>query len=397
MTRKIRVAQIITGLVFGGGGQVMWTIARKIDRTRFDMDIYCVIGGGDLAADIERMGFKIKILEGAYDHRRLVPYSMSKTLELVGDLRRGRYDIVHTHLYQADVIGRVAAAMAGVPTVVKSLHNMGTWKTSRHRMVDRLLSGRTAKVICCSAYQREAAIRQENLSEDDVVTIYHGVDLERFNPLKDRTAVAKMVGLDPALRTVGTVGRMIDVKGQIHFLEAIPSVLAQHPNTQFVIVGDGPLRERLFDAVKDKPYRDRVSFLGLRGDIPELLGLMDVFVFPSLSEGLGIAVLEAMAARLPVVASEIRPLSELIIPGQSGFLVKPRDHVELAGAVNRLLADEPLRREMGDRGRERVRQHFTDTKMVKDTEDLYLALYHHSAPQVAIPHDSGAQREHAAL
>jgi len=397
MSMKIRIAQVITGLVFGGGGQVMWTIARKIDRAQFDMDIYCVIGGGQLAADIERMGFKVKILEGAYDHRRLFPYSVSKTLELARDLRRGQYNIVHTHLYQADVIGRVAAALAGVPKVVKSLHNMGAWKTGLHRIVDRILSGRTEKVICCSAYQREAAIRQEGLSEDEVVTIYHGVDLSRFEPRGDRAAFAKTVGLDPALRTVGTVGRMIDVKGQIHFLEAIPAVLAQHPHTQFVIVGDGPLRERLFDAVKDTPYRDRVSFLGLRGDIPELLGLMDVFVFPSLSEGLGIAVLEAMAARLPVVASDIRPLSELVIPGQTGFLVKPRDHDELAGAVNRLLADEPLRNGMGNRGRERVSQHFTDTKMVKDTEDLYRALYHQSTRQVAVSGDSGTEREHAAL
>lgn len=397
MPRKIRVAQIITGLVFGGGGQVMWTIARKIDRTRFDMDIYCVIGGGELAPDIERMGFKIKILEGAYDHRRLFPYSISKTLELVRDLKRGQYDIVHTHLYQADVIGRVAAAMAGVPKVVKSLHNTGAWKRRRHLMVDRLLSFRTAKVICCSAFQREAAIRQEHLSESDVVTIYHGVDLERFEPLQDRTAYARTVGLDPTLRTVGTVGRMIDVKGQIHFLEAIPSVLAQHPDTQFVIVGDGPLRERLVDAVKDTPYRDRVLFLGLRGDIPELLGLMDVFVFPSLSEGLGIAVLEAMAARLPVVASDIRPLSEIVIPGDTGLLVKPRDRGELASAVNRLLVDERLRREMGDRGRERVRQQFTDVKMVGDTEDLYQTLYQETAQHAGVAADSTSRTEQVTL
>jgi glycosyltransferase involved in cell wall biosynthesis len=397
MNRKIRIAQVITGLVFGGGGQVMWTIARKIDRTRFDMDIFCVIGGGDLASDIERMGFKIKIFEGAYDHRRLVPYSVAKIVELAGDLRRGQYDIVHTHLYQADVIGRVAAAIAGIPTVVKSLHNMGAWKSRRHLLVDRLLSARTAKVICCSAYQREAAIRQEKLAENKVVTIYHGVDLERFRPLDDRQAFAKTVGLDPTRRTVGTVGRMIDLKGQIHFLDAIPAVLAQHPDTQFMIVGDGPLRERLFGAIKDKSYRDRVLFPGLRGDIPELLGLMDVFVFPSLSEGLGIAVLEAMAARLPVVASEIRPLTELVVPGETGYLVPPRDHAELAGAVNRLLGSEQLRREMGDRGRARVTRHFTDVKMVRDTEDLYGALFHESEPHITVPPDARSQREHAVI
>lgn len=353
----------------------MWTITRKLDRSRFDADIYCVIGGGDLTADIERMGYRVVILEGAYDHRRMMPYSLSKTMQLVRELRKGRYDIVHTHLYQADAIGRTAAALAGIPKIVKSLHNMGDWKTRRHLLVDRVLARWTSKVICCSDYQREAAIRQEHLSEANVVTIHHGVDLDRFSPLEDRAAYARKVGLDPALKTVGTVGRMIDAKGHIYFLEAIPRILERHPDTQFVIVGDGPLHSRLEHAIRDKRYRDRIHFLGLRGDIPELLDLMDVFVFPSLSEGLGIAVLEAMAARLPVVASDIRPISEIVVPDHTGILVPPRSDTELAVAVNHLLTDDDLRSEMGRKGREWIKERFTDEQMVGQTQDVYQSLF----------------------
>lgn len=378
MSRKVRIAQVITGLPLGGGGQVIWTISRKLDKARFDMDIFCVIEGGDLVFDIERMGFKVKIMAGTYDHKRFFPYSITKILRLSDELKKGQYDIVHTHLYQADVIGRVAAILAGIPRIVKSLHNMGMWKTTKHLIVDRLLLRRTAKVICCSNYQKEVVVKQESLPETKVETIYHGVDLERFKLLNDRHSYAKTVRLNAELLTIGTVGRMINSKGQIHFLNAIPAILSEHPHAQFVIIGDGPIRRHLFSAVENTPYREKIHFLGSRSDIPQLLTLMDVFVFPSLSEGLGISVLEAMASGLPVVASNIRPLSEMIIPENTGLLVKTEDPADLAGAVNRLLRDEDLRRDMGNRGRERVKQYFTDEQMVRQIENLYQALYEDS-------------------
>ena len=383
MQRKIRVAHIITGLVYGGGGQVVLTVARNIDRTRFEMDVYCVIEGGPIVLEIERMGFPVKVLPKAYDYERIFRYDLRQTFELTRDLKRGRYDVVHTHLYPADVIGRSAAILAGVPSMVKSLHNMGEWKNKGHLFLDKILSRWTSKVICCSAHQRETAIRQEKLSERDVVTIYHGVDIEQFKPMARDAEAAWKLGLNPRRPTVGTVGRLIEAKGQRYLLAAIPFILARHPDTQFVIVGDGPLREPLFASLAGMPYRDRVFFLGERSDIPVLLSLFDVFVFPSLSEGLGIAVLEAMAAQVPVVASNIRPLSEVVLHNQTGFLVKPRDPRDLAAAVDRLLADGKRRRELALEGSNRVRRHFTDLQMVQAIQDIYQDLYTTSWPAQA--------------
>lgn len=374
ISRKIRIAQVITGLVLGGGGQVVWTIARKIDRTQFEMDVYCVIEGGDLVDDIEQMGFKVKVLERVYDHRRLLPYDLMKILELARDLKKGQYDIVHTHLYQADVIGRIAGILAGVPRMVKSLHNMGEWKTAWHLTVDRLLLTKTDKVICCSEHQKEAAIRQEGLSAKQVTTIYNGVDLKRFESFQNRLHYASSLKLDLTCRIVGTVGRMIEAKGQKYLLQAIPLILANHPSTQFLLIGDGPLRKELEGLVKNTFYEDQVFFVGLRKDIPQLLGLMDVFVFPSLSEGFSIALLEAMAARLPVIASDIRPLSEAVVHEETGFLVEPRSPRAIACAVNKLLDNEDLRLRMGESGRERVARYFTDDIMVKKTEEIYTQL-----------------------
>src|SRR5262245_9902599 len=209
-TRRLRVAHVITGLELGGGGAVVLTIARDLDRSRFEMDVFCILEGGAGEAELRGLGCGVTIVERAWDYRRrFMPYSPTKTLQLARLLRQGHYDIVHTHLFQADVIGRVAGRLAGVPVSVKSLHNMGRWKKRGHVITDRLLAGWTDRVICCSDFQRTAATRQERFVEGAAVTIHHGVRLVRFDPHIDRAAVLSSVGLRADRMTVGTVGRPI--------------------------------------------------------------------------------------------------------------------------------------------------------------------------------------------
>jgi glycosyltransferase involved in cell wall biosynthesis len=373
-TRRIRLAYVITGLELGGGGAVVLTLARALDRRRFDLDVYCILEGGAMEEELHQLGYPVHILEWAYDYRRrFLRYSPAKTLRLASMLRQGQYDVVHTHLFQADAIGRVAALLAGVPVIVKSLHNMGRWKTRGHLAVDRVLNRWTDGVICCSDYQRETAAAQERFAEDRALTIHHGVALRRFPARTDRPAAAAL-GLHPHRLTVGTVGRTIAEKGQEYLLQAMPQILRDHPDTQFLIVGDGNLRPQFEEKLARTSYRDRVFLAGARDDVPEMLSLMDVFVFPSLSEGFGIAVIEAMAARLPVVASAIRPLCEIVVDGVTGLLVPPTNSTRLGQAVSRLLGDPSLRAALGSAGRRRVEERFTDEHMVRATEDLYCRL-----------------------
>lgn len=376
-TRRLRIAHVITGLQLGGGGQVVLTLARGIDRDRFEMDVYCVHEGGDIEAPLRQLGSSVFLLPGAWDYRRrLLRYSPRQTMELASLLRRGRYDILHTHLFQADAIGRVAGRLAGIPVMVKSLHNMGRWKNRSQVLVDRVLARWTDRVICCSDYQREVARAQEHFRPNMAVTIAHGVDITLFPARVDRAAARVAIGLHPQRPTIGTVGRTIREKGHAHLLDAIPAILQQHQAAQFVIVGDGALRTELEARVARTPYRERVCFAGARPDVPEMLALMDVFVFPSLSEGFGIAVVEAMAASLPVVTSNIRPLSEIVVQGKTGFLVDPADSPALAAALNRLLADPLLRESQGREGRRLVEARYTQAAMARAHERLYLELYH---------------------
>jgi glycosyltransferase involved in cell wall biosynthesis len=203
------------------------------------------------------------------------------------------------------------------------------------------------------------------------VVINNGVALHRFDVPRS-AALARELGLDPQRLVVGTVGRMVEAKGHRYFVEAIPQVLARRPDAQFLFVGDGQLRKTLWDQLP-AAARPNVCFAGARADIPELMALMDVFVFPSISEAFGIALIEAMASRLPVVASDIRPLRDIVVPGETGLLVPAHSSGPLADAIISLL-ENPERERFGACGRRRVESHYTDEQMVRATEDIYVRL-----------------------
>jgi glycosyltransferase involved in cell wall biosynthesis len=373
VTRKLRIAQIITGLVLGGGGQVMWTIARNFDRRRFDLDVYCVIGGGELLPEFEKLGVPVRIVP-AHVTRGFVNYRPREVLALARELKHGEYDLVHTHLYQADVIGGIAARLAGIRRRVKSLHNMGGWKKSRHIVAEKLLAGSPDRVVCCSRWLAESAIRQEGLDPSRVVTIYHGVDVSRFQVEVRREEYLRSLGLDPNRRVIGTIGRPIEEKGHEYLIEAMPAVLARHPDVQLLIVGEGRLRRELQQRAERAGLQQLVALPGARPDVPELLSIMDLFVFPSVSEGLGIAILEAMAARVPVVASNIRPISEIVVSGETGLLIEPRSPQALADAMNQLLGDEPLANRLRAQAFHHVSTRYTEKQMVGTLEEVYLDL-----------------------
>jgi glycosyltransferase involved in cell wall biosynthesis len=342
-----------------------------------------VIDGGILASEIEGLGFRVTVLK-AYDHRWLAQYSAREILRLRRMLKDGDYDIVHTHLFQADVAGRIAARLAGVPIVVKTLHNMGRWKAPWQIALDRLLARWTDRVICVSDYQRQEVLAQERESPERVLTIPNGVDISRFSPVVDREAYMRDLGLKPDMRIVGTVGRLIEEKGHIHLLKAIPLILREHPDTQFLIVGDGRLKTMLTGVLEGNPFEDRVKFAGLRPDVAELLSLMDVFVFPSLSEGFPIAPIEAMAARRPVAASSIPQLKGVVMDGDTGLSFPPSDEAALAAAVCRLLGDAGLRERLVRNAFNLVSSTYSEARMVRTTEELYVTLLE-EAEQRATP------------
>lgn len=193
--------------------------------------------------------------------------------------------------------------------------------------------------------------------------VYYGIDLERFS--RGRPALAK----DGPL--VGNVARLAPQKGHRYLIEAAPLVLERHPDVRFVVVGEGELRGELEAQAARAGVGDRFLFTGERDDVPDLLASFDVFAFPSLFEGLCLAVIEAQAAGVPVVATPVGGIRETVIPGVTGLHCPPRDPAGLAAQIDRLLSEPEEARRMAEEARKRVFQRFSEQRMVEETIALY--------------------------
>lgn len=281
-------------------------------------------------------------------------------LKLVRYLRQQKPDIVHTHLVQAETYAIPAAKLAGVPHVINSSHNDDPFR--RHpifRLRSWILWRLTDKGIAISDTIRRFLIEVEGAHPEQIQTIYYG-----FTPLpiqKEETGV----------KLIGSVCRLVPQKGIAYALDAVAKLTPEYPNLHYMIVGDGALRSTLELQAKNLGISDRVQFLGWRKDAKELMARFDIFLAPSLWEGFGLVFLEAMAQSVPIVASRVSAVPEVVEDGKTGILVPPRDPDSIASAIKNLLDNPELAKKMGEAGRERLTTTFTPQRMIEQTVTLY--------------------------
>jgi len=293
--------------------------------------------------------------------------------------RRHPPDIVHTHLLYANFYGRLAAILARVPAIVTTLHSVeySHWSYDRLRFKIRkiidMAIGRLFNngFIAVSRAVRDDYIRHCGFKNIVVIHNYLDPGTVQSLPSESIAAVRREFGCGEDAFVLLHVGRLAWEKGQRTLLLAMPEILKAVPRARLVIVGDGPEEESLGAMARSLGLKDVVIFAGRRRDLPPLLGMSDVFLFPSISEGLGIALLEAMAAGLPVVASRVEGIIEVVQHESNGFLVPPDDPSALAAAVIRLSADPDLRRTLGRGARYTVEQQFSVATGLANLEAFY--------------------------
>jgi glycosyltransferase involved in cell wall biosynthesis len=295
---------------------------------------------------------------------------------LIGALRPLKPEVVHTHLLHADLFGIPAARLARVPVAVTSRHNDNIF---RHRFpikqINRTLWRWADAGVAISDALRQFSITVEGAPPERVCRIYYG--LEAGPPLERKIARAALLNelsLSPDTVLIGVVCRLIEQKGVAYGLRAFAQVAARFPAAHLVIAGDGPLRARLETETRSRGLAGRVHFLGWRSDVTPTLAGLDMMLMPSLWEGFGLVLLEAMAQQVPIIASAVSAIPEVVVDGETGLLVPPRDVDALAAALTRLLADRPLRQHMGLMGRDRLETHFGAARMVDETLALYERL-----------------------
>ncbi len=379
----MRILHVITRLIHGGAQRN--TMMCAAEQSRRGHEVTLVTGPeagpeGSLLEEATRDPYRLVVLPDlvrdpspARDLRALLAL-----WKLMG---HQRFEVVHTHTSKAGILGRWAAALRRVPAVVHTPHGhvfhgyFSSWKTRAFREVERLTARMTHRIVALTQGDLRDHLQEGIAPEDCFVVIPSGVPLERYRGRPEEPGE----GQDP---TIGFVARLVEVKGVLDLLEAMARVVTCFPSARLLLVGDGPLREAVLERIHSLGLDSRVELLGRLEDPAPALRRSDLFVLPSHNEGMGRAAVEAMAAGLPVVATRVGGLPDVVADGETGLLVPPRDPGALAEALLRLLQDPALRRQMGKAGQKRAEE-FSDQVMFERLEALYSEILVQSRGEIS--------------
>jgi glycosyltransferase involved in cell wall biosynthesis len=358
------VLLVITLAEVGGAQRYVASLLTAL-VDRFDV-VVAAHGQGPLREAAEQAGVPFVPLR--HVRRPIRPWrDLAGLVELFLLFRRERPDIVHLNSSKAGLLGRLAASAAKVPIRIFTVHG---WAFAAHsgiasrfyRWADALVAPLTTVVVCVSEHDRRAGLRAGTCTEARSLVIRNGISMAEVSRSGHHLRAR------PRLVSVGRLQAPKDFTTLVRALAHLP------PNAyEALIVGDGPGRAKLEDEARRLGLEGQAAFVGERADVPSLLGASDVFVLSSRSESLPVSVLEAMAAELPVVASRVGGVPELVVDGRTGFLVQPGDPMELAAALGRLLADPDLRRRLGAVGRVRAETRFGVEPFRRAHVELYVS------------------------
>jgi len=365
-----RVAFCITDLDPGGAERALVKLATGLDRDRWEPAVYCLAPAGSLVAELETAGVPVVCfgVRGGRDGTVL--------WRLERELRRFRPHILQTFLFHANLAGRIAARWAGIPYIVAGIRVADRRYRSR-LWLDRLTNGLVDCNVCVSRGVAEFSIHEGRLDPAKVVVIPNGVDVRRF--AEAPPADLSPFGIPPGCFVFVSVGRLDPQKGYLVLLDAVGQLRRElgpedAKRLRVLIVGEGPERSRLEERIAASGLAECITLAGWQADVPGLLRAAAAYVHPALWEGLPNALLEAMAAGLPVVAARAEGVDEVVCDGETGLLVNSGDAPMLARAMRTLIERPEQRHELGRRGQLLVAEHFTWGRVIGAYEDLYLSL-----------------------
>ena len=369
-----RILHVINSFDIGGNERFLVELLRGLDRTEFHQEVCVPDRGRDYTFDLKQICESLDVPVHVISARHNLDPAIGRRLR--SRMVAGGYDIVHTHLVLSQYWGRRAAIAVGIKRIISSEQNAYRFKVlPPFRWIERRLTRATERVLACSEHVRDHLVRRVGLPPDKVALVYNGVDTKAFAPAgaddPARAAARADLGIGPDEKLIGTVGHLNRQKGHAVLIEAMAEVLEREPAARLVIAGRGPLRKRLEALAAACGVAEKVTFAGLAGDVPRLLKAFDAFAFPSLWEGFGIALTEAMAAGLPVVASGTGGIMEIVEDGVSGLLVPPGDTRRLAEALVHLLHHQTFARKLTANALARVRERFSLGRTLERVAAIY--------------------------
>ncbi len=370
--KMIRVLYLYENLNIGGAEQLLVTTLKYLDYGKFKPLVYCIGKKGRLAEEVEKNGIPVKLL-----NKKSSLYNIGIVLELIKIFKRERPDVLHANLFYPGYFGRIAAFFAGVPVVIVTEHgthsNLKKWY---HYCIDFTLSFFTTKIIAVSCAVREYLLKYSRIRADKISVIYNAVDFERFDSVydTDKDLIRSKLNFPGSDFLIGAVSNLAPWKGQHILLEAFRDVLKTFPEARLYIIGrdNNGFQHRLEKFAQENNFLEKVHFLGERRDVPQILRALDAFVLPSLSEGLGISLLEAMYLGLPAIASGTEGVLEIIEDNKDGLLFPPGDCKALAEKLIEVLKDREKAASLGVNAREKIKKRFSPQGYIEKLSALYL-------------------------
>jgi glycosyltransferase involved in cell wall biosynthesis len=387
---KLNVMQVILTLERGGAQEMVKTLAKYLQKNGCTVKVLA-FEDGPMRIDLEKLGIHVDLLRRPRFSVVLLPLYLLEMLRIRRELTHlidiYNVDIVQTHLLNVlDFVTLYLRSTNRVSLVLWTIHSVEflpvrlarepMWlhqlKRAATRLGYRWLSKYVGGFIAVSDKVRSAILNQIGPADDKIFIIRNGVDIQRFSTSGNKAALCSDLAIATNSILIATVGRLTLAKGHRYLIDAVKPVISRFPKAHFIIIGDGELRKELEVQVEKNGVAGYVHFLGTRANISNLLAATDLFVLPSLWEGLSMALLEAMAAAKPIISTAAAGTVEVMIPGQTGLLISPGDSQALAEGIMQMLSDQNQARIMAQAARQHVEINFSAEKNAAE----YIALYH---------------------
>ena len=389
--KKIKTIHIITRLDKGGSAENTFLTVKGLDKEKYDV---ILIKGLSFESNMtenelraieedltgaERKGIKIITIPALVRSIHSF-YDLKVLFNLIRILRRERPNIVHTHTSKAGILGRWAAFFAGVPVIIHTPHGHIFWgyfgglKTRLFILLEKISVLITDRLVMLTRQEKNDHLHFHIAPEDKFSVVHSGINLDRFSNLSvEPAAMKRKLEIPEGNLVVGTAGRLTHVKGYRYLIEAAGKIVDKRPDTIFVFLGDGELLDELKNMTFRLGIEENVRFPGWRQDVAEVMSIFDIFLLPSLNEGMGRVLVEAMALGKPLVASNVGGIPDLVVDGKNGFLVPVGDVETTAARIRGLLDDPEKRIKMGELGRKMAVNYSADA-MIQKIDRLYVEL-----------------------
>ena len=366
-----RVLMFIQTLDLGGSETQCVEMARQLKREGYRVTVGCLRADGPLKARLHEA--ELECVEFPVHTSLLRPNAFLQMLKLVAFLRRRHFKVVHANDLYSNLFAVPAAWLARVPVVISSRRDLGRWwwYTPVRRKILRRVQELSTQILVNSEAVRQELLIKDGFGPEKIQVVYNGIDAEKYVQATGNREHL-LPGISSNHKLIIAVANMhTGAKGHGDLIEAARTIRKEHPEARFVLAGDGEMRQFFEDQVRAAGLQEMFVFLGHRTDIPALLASCDIGVLASRTEGLPNAVLEYMAAGLPVVATTVGGVPEIIENEINGLLIPPETPTALSSALLLLLKDEQMRRRLGNAGRERILAQFNFTSVMARLKQLY--------------------------